>query len=167
MIIKKYNKYKNGSNRLFILNKGGFSYLYNLTIFLSFHFRYVQSDGILNFIKECSLGVRFELINVDIDHENDLVYINESYDPHDPKFDTPEINALIEADNFIALCKMGLVDYTIMTKDNFIHLLFAWDKIVDTLPPFALLYQDDQGWYDVLPFDTQETMEKFIADHAK
>ncbi len=166
MIIKKYDKYKNNHYRLVTYNKKGFCYLYNLNMFLSSHFGYVKRKGILTFIKECSLGIRFEWINVDIDHENDLVYINESYESNDPKFDTPEINTLIEADNFIALCKMGLVDYTVMTKDNFTHLLFAWDKIIDTLPPFALLYQDDQGWYDVLSFDTQETMEQFIADHT-
>ena len=120
-------------------------------------------DAINSYSKD---GMSFELIEITIDNQSNLVYINESYDPHDPKFDTPEINKLLEEENFIAVCKMGLLAYNVMTKDNFIHLLFAWDEMLATLPPFALLYQDDQGWYDVMPFESQEEMDEFIAQHT-
>ena len=125
---------------------------------------------IINFIENMHNiykdGLLFELVYVSIDNDNQLVYFSESYDDYCNKPQKPEINKLLENENFIELCKMDWLEYNVMTKNNFIHLLFAWDKIVDTLPPFALLYQDDQGWYDVLSFDTQETMEQFIADHT-
>jgi hypothetical protein len=54
-----------------------------------------------------------------------------------------------------------------MTKDNIIHLLTIWEKIITQKSNFVLLYLDDKDWYDVLPFDTEEAMEKFLADHTQ
>jgi len=73
----------------------------------------------------------------------------------------------MSASKIIQLCHEKSLDYNIMTKDNFIYLLTQWNKIVDQLLPFALLYIDENNWYDVLPFDTQEAMEQFVADHTK
>jgi hypothetical protein len=48
------------------------------------------------------------------------------------------------------------------------HILLSWDKIwKDRSIQFILLYQDNKNWYDVLPFESQEAMEIFVADHTK
>ena len=167
MIIKKCDIYKNSNGRFVLINKGSLSNFYNLTIFLLWLFGYIKRDGILKFIEKNKFGMLFEEVNLDFDNENSLVYVSESYHSHDPKHATEEIKALLEEENFIKLCQMGFLDYNVMTKENFIHLLFAWDAILDKLPSFALLYFDDNNWYDVLPFDSQEEMEQFIADHTK
>jgi len=62
---------------------------------------------------------------------------------------------------------MGFLKYTMMIKDNFYYLILTWNKILDQLPPFVLLYQDDQDWYEILSFDSKEAMEKFVTDHTK
>ena len=138
-------------------------------IYLFFHdaFHYVYRSGINEFIEKNREGMSFEMIELSIDNHNDLIYLSESWHSYKNKPTTPEIERLLEEENFIKLCKMGFLDYVVMTKENFIHILFAWDKILHQLPPFALLYQDDKDWYDVLPFDTQEAMEQFVADHRQ
>jgi len=108
----------------------------------------------------------FEMVEISIDYKNNQVYFSEDYNSYRDKPTTAKIEELLEEENFIELCKIGFLDYTTMSKDNFIHLLLAWDKILDQLPPFALLYQDDNDWFDVLPFDSQETMKMFVADHT-
>ena len=167
MIIQKYDMCsKQKSLRYYLYNKDHISNLYNLTIFLMWRFNYVQRDGVLNFIKNHNDGIEFEEVNIDIDHQNNLVYFSESWHTYNNKPTTPEIKILLEEENFIQLCKMGFLDYIVMTKDNFIHILFAWDKILQKLPPFALLYQDENNWYDVLPFDTKQAMEQFVINHT-
>ncbi|MBV8661349.1 MAG: hypothetical protein JO129_04360, partial [Candidatus Dependentiae bacterium] len=150
-----------------LLNKKSISNLYYLTIFLLWRFGYVTSDGVLNFVEKHKNGISFEEVDINIDDENNLVYFSESWYEYKNKPTTPEIDQLLEKDDFIKLCKMGFLDYTVMTKDNFIHLLLAWDNILKQLPPFALLYLDDKDWFDLMPFQTQEEMEQFVADHTK
>ncbi|MDP3787710.1 MAG: hypothetical protein Q8Q60_00150 [Candidatus Chromulinivorax sp.] len=111
-------------------------------------------------------GMGFELLNIDIDNKENLVYFSESWYDYKSKPTTPEIEALLEAEDFIQLCKMGFLDYAVMTKDNFMHLLLTWDTILNQLPSFALLYLDDKGWYDIKAFDSQTAMEQFVADHT-
>ena len=127
--------------------------------------------GVSDFIKAINTysrdGMSFEFVEITIDRENDLVYFSESWYDYKNKPTTPEIDQLLEEENFIKLCKIGFLDYIVMTKDNFIHLLLAWDNILKQLPPFALLYLDDKDWFDIMPFQTQEEMEQFVADHTK
>ena len=87
--------------------------------------------------------------------------------PDKNKPTTEEIENLLDEENFIELCEIGFLDYVVMTKDNFYHLLLVWDKVLDQAPPFALLYEDDKNWFDVLPFDSKEAMETFVADHTQ
>ena len=112
-------------------------------------------------------GMSFELLEVNMDNKNNLVYLSECWYDYKDKPTTPEIDKLLEEDNFIELCKMGFLDYIALTKENFIHLLLTWDKILEQLPPFALLYLDDKNWYDVLPFESQQAMEAFVVTHTK
>ena len=167
MIIQKYDKYQNRDEDFVLINEGSLSNFFNLTMFLLWLFGYVKIDGVLNFFEKNKLGMMFEEINIDIDNEHDLVYLSENYCGCRNRPTTPKIESLLEEENFIKLCNMGFLNHTVMTKKNFMHLLVAWDKILCDLPPFALLYLDDKNWYDVLPFDSQEAMEKFVADHTK
>jgi len=127
--------------------------------------------GISIFIKEINDYPHdrfiFELVELSIDEENNLIYLYEGNYTYDSKPKTAEIEELFEQDKFIQLCKIGFLDYIVISKKNFINLLLAWDEILNTKPPFALLYLDDKYLYDVVPFDTQKAMEKFIVDHTK
>ena len=77
-----------------------------------------------------------------------------------------EFNIKYNNMNTLQLCQNNVIDYAVLTKDNFIHLLTKWGNLFKAKEPFVLLYLDDKGWYDVLPFDSLESMNKFAADHT-
>ena len=119
------------------------------------------------FKNKIEVGAMFEKIEFTIDYEHDLVYIHDTFYDTEKDDVTPEIFQLIEDDAAIELCHRNFIGYTTMSQENFYQLLLTWDKIVDDRAPFLLIYLDDKGWYDSLPFDTQEAMEKFVADHTQ
>ncbi|MBV8660765.1 MAG: hypothetical protein JO129_01295, partial [Candidatus Dependentiae bacterium] len=67
--------------------------------------------GVSDFIKAINTysrdGMSFEFVEITIDRENDLVYFSESWYDYKNKPTTPEIDQLLEEENFIKLCKMG------------------------------------------------------------
>lgn len=170
MFIENYDMYKKDSNKYLLYNTTK-SDLYYLTIFLIWFFDYIRRDGTVNFIEKLKTvykdGMSFELVNIDIDNENNLVYFSESYHTYDKKSKTHEIDDLLKDDNIIQLCKIGFLNHIVMSKENFIHILLGWDRILNSLPLFVLVYKDDKDWYDVLPFDSQQKMEQFIVDNTK
>ena len=145
--------------------------IFYIKVLLAYSFSYIGRHDVLDFIEKMKTmykdGISFEMVDISIDNNNDLVYFSESYHTYNSKPMTPEIEELLEEDNLIKLCKMGFLGYIVMTKENFIHLLLIWAKTLNQLSPFALLYKDESNWFDVLPFDSQEAMEKFVADHTK
>ena len=172
MIIKQYDTYEfefnNSSNKNIIPIIQSMNNMYYIRMFLVHSVRDINTfiKAINTYSKD---GMGFKLINIDIDNINNLVYLSESWYDYKDKPTTPEINELLEKENFIELCKIGFLDHITMTKDNFTHVLLTWDKIYQSKKsiPFILLYQDDKDWYDVKPFDTQEAMEQFVADHTQ
>lgn len=128
---------------------------------------YGTKEYIEKFKNKIRTGVTFEEIEFTIDYEHDLVYIHETFYHTDKEDVTPEIFQLIESDAAIELCHRNFVGYTTMSQENFYQLLLTWEKIVDDRAPFLLIYLDDKGWYDSLPFDSQEAMDKFVADHTQ
>jgi len=172
MIVKqsKQLEFDSDFNAFFPLKPGlqtSFSFI--ITFFFE-GFSYFKEDFYLNnklqinLLGEGSIG--YENVNVSIDNVNNLIYISEVYYDED-KPTTLEIEQFLDTENFIELCKIGFLNHASMTKENFIHILLSWDKAWSKSAPFALLYQDDKNWFDVLPFDSKEAMEKFVADHTK
>ncbi|MBP6869773.1 hypothetical protein KBC04_02740 [Candidatus Babeliales bacterium] len=170
MIIKKYQTYKYKTISYFVVERFGEDMFY-LHMFLLNCFGYLRRKNNLEFKEEiktiCEYGMTFDNAEISIDNENNIVYVIESFYDYRSRPKTPKIEELLETENFIELCKMGFLNYITMTRDNFMHLLLTWNKILDQLPPFALLYQDDKDWYDILSFDSKEAMDKFLADHTK
>ena len=112
-------------------------------------------------------GMTFEMVDVNIDPENEYVYLGEVFDPYEHDMTEQEFKIKYNNMTDLQLCQNNIVDCAVMTKDNFIHLLTAWEKLLNTMSPFVLLYLDDQGWYDLLPFDSKEAMENFVEDHTE
>ena len=165
--IKKYKELQLRSMGYYPMDsiiKQPLSFIYLL---FSNGFYRIRRDGVKNFITKHKEGMGFEEVDIDIDNTDNIVYFSEGHYGHDNKPTTSEVDNLFEEENFIELCKLGFLDHITMTKDNFTHILFAWDKILDQQSPFALLYQDDKDWFDVKPFDTQEAMEQFVADQTQ
>ena len=114
-------------------------------------------------------GMGFNELDLSVDMENKLVYISELFFGYNYKDIMTEEEFYIKCDEvgYLELYKKNIIESAVMTKDNFIHLLTAWEKLLQDQSPFALLYLNDKGWYDVLPFDFLEAMEKFVADHTQ
>ena len=172
MIIKQSEqlRYNSGFNAYFPFKPGFQTSTSLINIFFLDGFGYLKRGGELIFMQKIERmlqhGIGFENIDVSIDHINNLVYISEIYyDKNKPT--TDEIENLLDEENKIELCKIGFLEHVILTKENFIHIILSWDKATNQRSPFALLYQDDKNWYDVLPFDKQEAMEIFVADHTQ
>jgi len=171
MYINEFIKYELGKNNYYPQNFNKNQNIIYLEMFFDEAFPHIRLFETINFIKDINDypydRFLFELVELSIDELYGLIYIYESCRTYDSKQKTPEIEELLEEDNFIELCKIGFLDYIIITKDNFIHLLLAWDKVVDIRQSFALLYLDDKDWYDVLSFDSKEAMDKFVTAHTK
>jgi hypothetical protein len=141
-----------------------------ITRFFNDGFNHIHLFGTRKYIEKFknrkSSGICFEIIELTIDSKSNLAYISEIWRDSTQEV-TPEIDQLIENDAIIELCRINFIKYTVMSEDNLFHLLLAWEEFVNKEVPYILLYQDDQDWYDSLAFESQETMEKFIADHTQ
>jgi len=54
-----------------------------------------------------------------------------------------------------------------LTKDNFFYILRTWNKYLEENPPFLLLYQDENDWFDILSFQSKEEMDRFVKNHTE
>lgn len=54
-----------------------------------------------------------------------------------------------------------------ISYDKFIEYRQKWVKLKKDLPPFALIYRDNNDWVDCKGFVTQDEMELFIKDAQK
>lgn len=170
--IKQYKKLKFTLNNFYPLNPEGGDLI--SFIYLYFHeaYRDIHKQGIANYVALLdSLGndaFRYNEINLCFDQEENLIYIFESLYYYRNKPTTQAIEKLLDTENFLELCRVHFVEYASMTKENFVHILHAWEKFWNQKSiMFMLLYLDDKDWYDILPFDSQEAMEKFVDEHTK
>ena len=167
MYIKNYDLYKLKYNKSYFIDirfeNHGFLYL--ITDLLHEIYPHNKALWYENLIKQektfSRVGI-FEDIEVTFDLENNLVYLSDAYDD-DYRCRMKNVTTSM----IIEFCLEGTLNYIIIPKDNFIHLISSWAKLLEHEPYFALLYQDDNNWYNVLPFDSQEAMEKFIAEHTE
>ncbi len=114
---------------------------------------------------ECGMG--FDMIDLNVDTKNNLIYLGEIFDAYEADMTDEEFNIKYNNMNALQLCQNNIVDCAVMTKDNFVHLFNTWEEVWQNQSPFALLYLDDNNWYGVLPFDSQQAMEEFIAAHTQ
>jgi len=143
--------------------------IYYLYLFLLEAYGRVLRQGIMEFMKEIyesQCNRLYESFALKVDTQNNLIYLIEDSDYYDSKINTPELDELAEEGDLVELCRRGVADHAVLTKENFLYLLLKWEKIVQTSDSFLLLYLDDKNWYDSEPFDSLQAMEKFIADHT-
>ena len=167
MYIKKYNSYKLKYDKSFFINIRieHDDYLYPISSLLHEIYPFKQASWYEYLTQQDEIFSRvgiFEDVEVSFDLENNLIYLSDAYDD-----DYRSRTKTLTQEMIIEFCKNRTLEYITITKDNFIHLVSSWVKILEYEPNFALLYLDDKGCYDVLPFETQEAMEQFVADHTQ
>ena len=170
MYIKQYKKFKYQFNNYSLLNiKREYPISY-VAIFFYDAFSHIYGYNTHKFIQKLKSldqnGMSSEMIELTLDNKNNLAYISELFEESAQEI-TPEIDQLLETESTIELCHRNIVGHTVMTKENLFHLLLKWTELVDKKAPYILIYQDEKNWYDSLPFDTQEAMEEFVADHTQ
>jgi len=136
-----------------------------LSMFLVSDFGYIRQ----NFEQEIKYyfidneGTGFPTTEVSVDNVNNLVYIGvmpDSCDYEDE--DYPFISGKTPLEHF----QEGLLESVHLTKDNFFNILRTWNKYLEEKPPFLLLYQDENNWFDILPFQSKEEMDQFVENHT-
>jgi len=171
MYIKKYDMYKFDRGGYSLMPRADDSSIYYIGMFFTRLLGVIELTQSAEWIEDFKTiyknGFMYEEINVSIDNESDLVYFSEELDSYEHEITTPELDQLAEDGNTIELCRRGIARHITMTKNNFFYLLTAWGRLCEKLPPFALMYEDDKNWFDILPFESKEAMEKFVADHIK
>jgi len=173
MNVKQYIKFEFNNDDYYSINKGFQSNISYIVLFFHNAYRYAQRDGIEKFINDLytpdAYGDRekmFEMITVSVDNEADLVYIHEDCLDFIETIKSKELIDFYEELSDLDLCRNNIIGRAVMIKDNFIYLLTTWDQLWDQKPPFILLYQNDKDWYELLPCQSEEEMDKFVTDHS-
>jgi hypothetical protein len=93
-----------------------------------------------------------------VDYDTKIVYLImvDVYD-HDERTHNLNEAALIQR------CLQNEAYYSTMSYYNFCYLVCAWIEILKIKPEFALLYQDEKGWIDLMPFRTEHAMKEFVT----
>ncbi len=92
------------------------------------------------------------------DKQNEMLYIGQADWESDEEIDRPSDIDFPHYVNESNSCKMSI--------ENYLAFRTKWVQLKQELPPFALIYRDDQDWIDCKGFATQEAMELFIAEQG-
>jgi len=52
-----------------------------------------------------------------------------------------------------------------MSVENYLEFRQKWVQLKKELPPFTIIYRNDNDWVDCKGFDTQEEMELFVKNY--
>ena len=142
-----------------------------ISSFLNNAFDYIDKDEIIKLINSLSAtGCHFNHIGISKDNEKNLIYINEEMIvSSDLPFTQEEetLNNLFLNHTRLELCQKNLIECSFLSQDNCMSLVVKYDALYTQKVPYILLYQDDNNWYDFLPFETEEAMNQFATDHMK
>lgn len=170
MHIKEFIKCEFDTNGYYPTYSNNMQSITYIAIFFYDGFPHIYRNKTTDFIAKLKTtykdGMSSEMIELTLDNKNDLAYISELFEESAQEI-TPEINQLLETESTIELCRRNIVGHAVMTKENLFHLLLKWTELVDKKAPYILIFLNDKDWYDSLPFDTQEDMEQFVADHTQ
>ena len=172
MYIKEYESFKFENNKYCFFKKtNDQTHLFFLSMFLwdtlYYFFRMEPQAFIQSLDNFNSDGQAFEFVEIDIDHEKKLIYLSEPYDDLIKKIIDKSEKNFYTITPKLTLCQKQIIKHVVITQENFIKIILLWTKIWNTKAPFILLYLDGKNSYEVLPFETQQAMEDFVAVHTQ
>jgi len=92
------------------------------------------------------------------DFKNKMMYIGFAEWSIDEEIESPDEEEFSSYVNETNSCKISV--------DNFIELTGKWVELKLQLPPFAIIYRDDNDWIFCKGFDSKENMDLFVTDHT-
>jgi len=141
--------YKEHNNKYYNLEKSPSTFLQYLITYYSSDYRYYDANF---FEQEQHYGNETIIVN-DAQHKNLYISPQEfDIDEHISYDDRPGLT------NELNSCKMSY--------DSFIEFRQKWLTIKETLPAFAIIYRDDNGWIDCKGFDSEIEMKLFVQNYA-
>ncbi len=162
MRIDLYELYEfNYKNNYFTLCGFKNDFLYPITLFLKTIFNYklaIWYYGCMKNIYELSKPGTDLYSQIAVDYDSKIIYlIDVNVDDLDERSNNLNEAALIQR------CLQNEAYYSTMSYYNFCYLVCAWIEILKIKPEFALLYQDEKGWIDLMPFRTERAMKEFVT----
>jgi len=154
-----------------VLYPGNMENIDFVAIFFDDAFPHIYNrDGTLDFVEKLKKfeldGMSSEMIELTIDDEKNLAYMNQPFDWSQKEI-TPEIQDLINTEATLELCHKNFLGYAVMTKENLFYLLLKWAELYDKDDPYILIYKDHKDWYDSTSFDSKKLMNVFLAEHGQ
>jgi hypothetical protein len=168
MYIKKYDYYKfkyYGSSMLDFRYEDNDNIPYCVTEFLKVMYPLHHALGYKQYMPGSDIlfeTTTFYDLIVILDKPSQMVYMAQFFDK-----DYQHTSPGITSEMIIDICKQGEADFDILSFDNFTYLFERWVQFLENDPTFILLYQDHRDWYDLIHFETEETMRQFVADHLQ
>ncbi len=127
--------------------------LWNLNYFFANDYRAYHQDI---FTRELNL---YNVTYVYNDFKNNMMYIGFGEWFIDEDIDGPSWDEYSNYVNENNSCKIS--------TDNFIEFTKKWMTLKSALPPFAIMYRDDNDWVDCKGFDSKEDMELFVKNYKQ
>ena len=92
------------------------------------------------------------------DFKNKMLYIGRADWELDEDIHCPDDEEFPNYVNDTNSCKMNV--------DNYLEFRKLWVTLKQELPPFAIIYRDDNDWVSCKGFDSKEEMELFVKEHT-
>ena len=168
MYIQYYDKFEfdRDASKFYSYTKKFIPHLGYLSYFLVSNFGYIKNNLEFNISKLNTVErMGWNDDEIAIDQKNGFVYLGVVPDfCCDEEYDDIYEEKMKDK-SFLQLYQENLLDHMTIPKDNFFHILRIWKKYLEEKPSFVLLYQDENNWFDVLPFNSKEEMEQFVKDY--
>ncbi len=161
MIINHYELYNFYYNKNYFIECGFENVLNAITEFLesiNSHKGAISYYQRMQNIHTLSKAGTYGYSQIAVDYETKTIYLImvDVYD-WDERSNNLNEAALIQR------CLQSEAYYSTMSYYNFCYLVCAWIEILKIKPEFALLYQDEKGWIDLMPFRTKRAMKEFVT----
>ncbi|MBP6869841.1 hypothetical protein KBC04_03100 [Candidatus Babeliales bacterium] len=135
---------------------------YCLSDFLEDMYPYTSALSCAQYITEIDILLGLWDTSAVLEKETNLVYIADI----SGSYYWDKISHLTN-EMVLEFCKKGDIEFDILSFDNFKYLFRRWQNLLESEPKFALLYQNESDWYDVMQFQTKELMMQFIDNHLQ
>jgi hypothetical protein len=137
-----------------------------LSYFLTSDFGYIKNDLESNILKLNTVeSMSWNDDEIAIDQKNNIVYLGIVPDFCCDKEYDDIYEEKMKDKSLLQLYQENLLNHMTIPKDNFFYILRTWKKHLEKKPSFLLLYQDENDWFDILPFNSKEKMEQFTKNH--
>lgn len=137
-----------------------------LSYFLISNFGYIKKNLEAHILKlNIVESMNWNDDTIIIDQQSNQVYLGIVPDfCCDEIYDDMDKDKMMEM-SLLELYQANLLEHMIISKKNFIHILYQWNECLEKKFPFLLLYKNSHDIFNIKSFETQEEMNTFVLKH--